>query len=447
MTHREKKTGNSPFDIVVHNGTIVTVNGDFDIINDGIVCIKDGIIRHLSGSTENRLPPARQLIDADGGIIMPGLVNAHTHLPMSLFRGMADDLPLSTWLNEHIFPAESRYLSPATVHLGTLISCTELLLSGTTTCCDAYFFEDAVAKAVFQSGLRAVLSQAVIDFPAPGVPDPTCNIDESSAFIGKWENAAPAITPSIFCHSPYTCSAATLKKAKKAADHHQVLFQIHAAETRTEWEQIHHEHGVSPIQYLADLGILDSNTLLVHAVWMDEKDIVTIAAHGCGIAHNPSSNMKLSSGIAPIPGCLKNNIRTGLGTDGCASNNTLDLFTEMDLAAKLHKAHHLDPTVMDAQTIIKMATVDGARAIGLGEHIGSLEPGKQADLIIIDTCTPHLTPMYHPASHIVYAVTGSDVRDVIIGGKQVVGDRKLLTIDIEPAMHAMNALSERLTDS
>jgi 5-methylthioadenosine/S-adenosylhomocysteine deaminase len=316
-----------------------------------------------------------------------------------------------------------------------------MLFSGTTTCCDAYFFEDIVAQAVRESGIRGILSQGVIDFPAPGVPDPERNLEESIRFVEKWKGICPALIPSIFCHSPYTCSAKTLQKAKQAATEHGVLFQMHAAETRSEWEQIHAEHGVSPIRYLARLGLLDGNTLLAHGVWIDADDMDIMADHGCAISHNPSSNMKLASGIAPVPAMLKKGIRVGLGTDGCASNNTLDLLSEMDLTAKLHKVHTLDPTTMDARSVIQMATVEGAKAIGLGDQIGSLEPGKRADLIIIDRNRPHLTPMYHPASHIVYAAIGSDVRDVIIDGKPVVRHQKLLTIDIDELLHETRALA------
>jgi 5-methylthioadenosine/S-adenosylhomocysteine deaminase len=444
MTLQDENVTDSPFDMVVHNGTIVTVNADFEIIRDGILCIRDGIIQQILRPEKNGVPPAADhLVDAGGGL-MPGLINTHTHLPMALFRGMADDLPLMTWLNEHIFPAERQYLNEETVRWGTLISCSEMLLSGTTTCCDAYFFEDVVAQAVRQSGIRGILSQGVIDFPAPGVPDPGRNLEESIQFVEKWKDICPTLIPSIFCHSPYTCSAETLRKAKQAAREHGILFQMHAAETRAEWDQIHAEHGVSPIRYLAGLGLLDNDTLLAHTVWIDTDDISLIAEHGCGISHNPSSNMKLASGVAPIPAVLEKGIRVGLGTDGCASNNTLDLLTEMDLTAKLHKVHTLDPTVMDARRVIQMATVEGAKAIGQGDHLGSLEPGKQADLIILDMERPHLTPMYHAASHIVYAAIGSDVRDVIIAGEPVVCRKKLLTIDTDQLLYEIRALFRRL---
>ncbi|MFC1814238.1 amidohydrolase family protein [Thermodesulfobacteriota bacterium] len=431
------------FDMVIHNGTIITVNPDFDIIEKGTVCIKDGRIERLEASDGNiPLPEAEEIIDVKGGIIMPGLVNTHTHLPMTLFRGLADDLPLSVWLNEHIFPAEGRHIHPASVELGALLACSEMLLSGTTTCCDGYFLEDHVASALNRSGMRAVLGQGVIDFPAPGVPNPLENIKNAVTYIEKWQEVSPLITPSIFCHSPYTCSVETLQKAKAVAVSNGLLFQIHVAETRAERDQIQAAHGISPVQHLDRIGILDEKTLLVHGVWLDDDDIDIIKKRRAKVSHNPESNMKLSSGISPVANLIKNGVTVGLGTDGCASNNDLDLFQEMDMAAKLHKVDALDPTVMDARSVLKMATIKGAEAIGLDRDIGSLEAGKAADLIVIDTAQPHLVPMYNPVSHIVYAVRGSDVRDVIVSGRILVKDRKLMTLDLEEILEKVAEISQ-----
>ena len=290
------------FDIVIHNGIIVTVNPDFDIMDDGLVCVKDGKLKQVEAGYGGRpLPEARETIDAGGGIIMPGLVNTHTHLPMTLFRGLADDLPLTKWLNEYIFPAEGKHIRPETVRLGTLTACAEMILSGTTTCCDGYFYEGDVAAAVSETGLRAVLGQGVIDFPAPGVPNPSENVNHALRFVEKWQKASPLIIPSIFCHSPYACSEATLKKAKDAAVAANVLFQIHVAETKSEYNQIQSQQQATPVKYLDNLGILDANTLLVHAVWLSNEDIDIIAKRQTPVAHNPESNMKLASGIAPVP--------------------------------------------------------------------------------------------------------------------------------------------------
>jgi 5-methylthioadenosine/S-adenosylhomocysteine deaminase len=423
------------YDLVIHNGTIVTANDSFEIIPNGLLCAKSGKLKRVEPLTDNQsLPAADETIDAGGGLVMPGLVNTHTHLPMTLFRGLADDLPLDVWLNEHIFPAESAHINPGRVRWGSLLACAEMLLSGTTTCCDGYFHENMVAKALQTSGMRAVLAQGVIDFPAPGVPNPKDNVKIPDTFIAKWQNRTSLIRPSVFCHSTYTCSAETLKAAKSLCVENGFLFQIHVAETQHECQQIQNEYQCTPIQYLDRLEILDENTLLIHCVWLTDEDIAIIASRKAGISHNPESNAKLASGIAPVPEILKSGISVGLGTDGCASNNNLDLFHEMDMAAKLHKATTFDPTAMAARTVVEMATIGGARAIGLGNHIGSLEVGKQADVIIIDTATPHLSPLFHPESHIVYAVKGSDVRDVVVDGHVRVRNRNVLSMDVGEIM-------------
>ena len=431
-------------DLIIHNGIIVTVNADFDIIENGFVGISGSNIKSIGAVGNNPLPTAKTMIDAKGGIILPGLVNTHSHLPMTLFRGLADDLPLMEWLNDHIFPAEQTHINPASVKPGALLGCAEMILSGTTTCCDGYFHEDAVAQAVLSSGMRAVVGQGVIDFPAPGVPDPSLNVAAAEQFVEKWHGASDRLYPSIFCHSPYTCSKKTLSGAKKAAARFGALFQIHVAETKTEAERIRTEHNQSPIDYLADIGILDHQTLLVHSIWVNETDISRIKASGAGISVNTESHMKLASGIAPVPLFLNGGINVGLGTDGCASNNTLDLFSEMDMTAKLHKANTLDPTVLNARTVLKLATIGGANAIGLGDRIGSLEVGKKADIIILDTQKPHLTPLYHPVSHIVYAASGSDVSDVIVDGKILVRDYQLLTLDVRGIMKEVTELSKTI---
>jgi 5-methylthioadenosine/S-adenosylhomocysteine deaminase len=434
-----------PYDLVVHNGTIVTVNDSFEIIPNGLICAKAGKLERIEALADNRsLPAADEIIDAGGGLIMPGLINTHTHLPMTLFRGLADDLPLNIWLNQHIFPAESAHIKPERVRWGSLLACAEMLLCGTTTCCDGYFYENMVAEAVQTSGMRAVLAQGVIDLPAPGVPDPKDNLKIPDAFIAGWQNRTSLISPSVFCHSAYTCSAETLKAAKTLCAANGLLFQIHVAETQHECQQIQDEHQCTPIQYLDRLEILDQNTLLIHCVWLTDEDIAIIAARQAGISHNPESNAKLASGIAPLPAILRSGIPVGLGTDGCASNNNLNMFHEMDMAAKLHKAASFDPTTMDARTVVEMATIGGAKAVGLGTHIGSLEVGKQADVIIIDTARSHLSPIYHPESHIVYAAKGSDVRHVVVDGRVRVRNRNVLNLDVEEIMAKVREIANHI---
>ena len=428
-------------DIVLSGGKVLTVDSNNTCYEEGAVAISGSEILAVGTISDLADMAAAERIDARGKLIMPGLVNSHNHSPMSLFRGLADDLPLEQWLQEHIFPAEAKFITPESVRLGALLSVAEMVLSGTTTCCDGYFLADDIADAVASTGMRMVSGQGVIDFPAPGVPDPRQNIDVADRFAQRWCDASPLITPSIFCHAPYTCSPETLQAAKAAADNRGVLFQIHVGETRSEEEQCRQTHGCSSVRYLDRLGVLDHWTLLIHAVWADEADLDIIARRQSPVIHCPESNMKLASGIAPVPQMLDKGIVVGIGTDGCASNNDLDLFHEMDMAAKLHKAHQQNPSVLDAATVVRMATMGGAKALALDHKVGSLEKGKSADLIVIDTARPHLTPMYHPASHLVYAVKGSDVQDVMIEGCWVVKDRRILTLDTEAVMGEAEKLS------
>jgi len=436
------------YDTVIANGRVLTLNPAFDIIEDGVVCIGNGIIERVeSRASDMAAYPAGEVIDAQKGLIMPGLVNAHGHMPMSLFRGLADDLPLAEWLNEHIFPAETRHINASAVRAGTRLSCLEMILSGTTTCCDGYFLEDAVADAVVETGLRAVLAQGVIDFPAPGVSDPSRNVEAAAEYVSRWQNVSQLITPSIFCHSPYTCSSGTLTRAKAAAARAGVPFQVHVAETRQECNQIKAEYGISPVKYLDRLGVLDDKTLVSHAVWVDAEDIRILASRGSAIVHNPESNMKLAAGVAPVPDFIRAGIPVGLGTDGCASNNNLDMFTEMDCAAKLHKVFSGDPTVMDARQVLCMATIEGARGLGLDQRIGSIEIGKEGDIIIINTHQPHLTPMYQPESHLVYAVRGADVRDVFVRGQALLRNHEIVGMDVDTILAEAKTRGARISQS
>jgi 5-methylthioadenosine/S-adenosylhomocysteine deaminase len=436
-------------DLLIHNAWVVTANSAWVVIPKGMIGIRGDVITHVGPEPAGRKrPDARASIDAAGGIVLPGLVNAHTHLPMTLFRGLADDLPLMTWLEEHIFPAEAAHITPETVHWGTLLGCAELLLAGVTTCCDGYFHEDAVARAVAATGLRAVLGQGVIDYPAPGVPDPSRNVAVAADYVRKWQNRSPLITPSIFCHSPYTCGDDTLAQAKEAAAAAGVLFQIHVAETREEGDVSNgNDRRESPIARLNRLDLLDESTLLVHGVWLTPEDVAAVARKGCGIAHCPESNMKLAAGIAPVPAFLEAGIPVGLGTDGCASNNDLDLLREMDTAAKLHKIAGNDPTILPASRALAMATCEGARVIGLEEHIGSIEAGKQADLVILDSSLPALCPVFNPVSQAVYVGSGDAVRDTIVAGRVRVRNHCLVDGDIAAVMARVQAIARTIRDA
>jgi 5-methylthioadenosine/S-adenosylhomocysteine deaminase len=445
VSSNQQPSTREPVDILIRNGSVLTMDARDTLIEKGAVAVSgDRIVEVGTEAVLAASCQAAKTIDARGGIIMPGLVNTHTHAAMSLFRGLADDLPLTSWLNDYIFKAEARWLNPESVFAGTLLSCAEMVLSGTTTFCDGYFFEDAVAAAVQQSGMRAILAQGIVDFAAPGVPDPKENVAEAVRFIERWHGKTPLITPGLFCHSPYTCSEETLKEARRVADETGSLFQIHVAETQKEVKETEQRQGTSPVQYLDRIGVLKARTLLVHAIWVNEADIACMARHRVGVSVATESEMKLASGVAPVPEFLENGLAVGIGTDGSASNNNLDMFQEMDTTTKLHKVKRLDPTVMDARQVLALATRSGAEAIGLGKQIGSLEKGKKADLIIIDTHKPHLTPLYDPVSHLIYAASGSDVRDVIIDGQLVVQDRTLLTFNLEPIFDSVADLARQI---
>ncbi len=385
-------------------------------------------------------PEARRRIDAQGLLLMPGLVNGHTHAAMTLFRGLADDLPLDVWLQEHIFPAEARAVDPEMVYWCTLLAAAEMLLAGTTTVADGYFFEDEACRAFADSGIRAVAAQGVIDFPAPGVPDPAEAVAHAAGFLDRWRGRHPRLTPAVFCHSPSTCSGDTLVRAKEAAAERGASFFIHLAETEAEVRRCREEHGVSPPAWLARLGVLDQQTVCVHCVHLDGQDVDILAASGASVVSCPESNMKLASGTAPLA-LLAERCRVGLGTDSAASNNDLDLFGEMGSCARLHKVLAGDPTAVPASLALHLATRGGAAALGL-EESGRLASGYKADITAVNLDRPHLTPFLSP-DLLVYAARGSDVAFVVVDGEVVVEEGRIVTIDLEEVMARVRRLARR----
>ncbi|MFC1857729.1 amidohydrolase [Thermodesulfobacteriota bacterium] len=427
-------------DILVSNGTVLTMDAADQQIENGTVAIKDDSIIAVGEADNFSDWQTGQVINAQGGIIMPGLVNTHTHASMTCFRGIADDLPLMTWLNDHIFPAEAK-LDSEKVYWGAVLACTEMILSGMTCFCDMYLFEDEVARAAHDTGVRAVVGEVLYDFPSPNYGPIEKGFEYSEMLIDKWKDN-PLITIAVEPHSPYLCAPDLLKKAFSLTQTHEIPLIIHISETESEVAGIKDKYGSTPLGHLAALDVLAPNLLACHCVVLSDEDISLLKQFDVKVAHCPESNMKLASGIAPIPDLIQEGICVGLGTDGCASNNNLDLFSEMDMAAKLHKVNSGDPTVMDAGTVLKMCTSDGARALGLEKTTGSIEPGKKADIIIIDTRQPHLTPMYHPVSHLVYAARGGDVATTIINGKVVMQDRQLLSINVQEVMEIIQTFAE-----
>jgi len=432
-------------DLLIKNGLLLTMNEPGNLIEEGFVAVTATTIAAVGPSSA--LPgniKARSVLDAAGKkLIMPGLVNTHTHAAMTLFRGLADDLPLMSWLQEYIFPAEAQFVSREMVYWCSKLAAAEMLLSGTTTVADGYFLEDSAARAFQETGLRAMAAQGIIDFPAPGVPDPAGNIDAAADFLESWLDKDDRITPAVFCHSPYTCGPETIRRGKELADRFQVPFFIHAAETRQEVEQINNSFGLPPILYLHSLDILDEKTVLVHCVHLQQEELSLLASCGSRIVHCPESNMKLASGCAPLPQLLEQGTIVGLGTDGCASNNDLDLFGEMNCCAKLHKLVSCDPTVVSARQVLRLATVGGARVLGLDRSIGTLSVGRKADIICIDCNQPHLTPFYGQ-DLLVYAARGADVTDVLVNGQRVVENRRILTIDLEETLFMVKRMSEEV---
>jgi len=422
---------------------LTMVDGE-EPIYDARVLISGDRIEEVSVIQNSPIPETNEIINAEDAIILPGLINTHVHSPMTIFRGMADDLPLNSWLYEHIFPAEAKYLNPNTVYWASLLACLEMIASGTTTFVDSYFFADEIIKATNKAGIRCLVAQGIIDFPAPGVPDPKKNLDVALDFLERWINFSSLITPGIFCHSPLTCSAKTLLKAHEISNRFDIPLQVHLSETQEELQEIKKKSGLRPTFYLDDFGFLNHNLIAAHGIYLNEEEIVLLAKRHVKIAHCPESNMKLCSGISSVVEMLEKGVTVGLGTDGCASNNNLDLFGEMDTAAKLAKVFNLDPTCLDARTVLKMATIGGAKVIGLENRIGTIEAGKKADIIIVDTNTPHMTPIYNPYSQLVYSATGGDVRDVIINGNIVFRDRQFKTLDMKGIMDEVKRLKRRI---
>lgn len=414
------------------------------LIDDGALLIVDGRITALgpTAEIEPRAPRARR-IDARDQIVLPGLINAHTHAPMTLFRGLADDLDVMQWLQDHIFPAESRHVDAEFVRWGTRLACLEMLRGGITTFVDMYYFEDVIAEVADECGMRAVVGQTLIDFPAPDHPTWEAAVAYTRSFGERWRGH-PRVTPAVAPHAPYTVSAEHLLEAHQLAVELDVPLLIHLAEDRAEIEQLREQTGKTSIDLLEGLEILDERLLAAHVVWPTPEEIDLLAQRGVGVAHCPQSNMKVAAGVAPVPSMIAAGVDVGLGTDGPASNNDLDLWEEMDTAAKLHKLYALDPTVLDAHTALELATIRGARALDLDREIGSLEIGKRADLVLVRTAGAHQQPYHDPYSLLVYSTKASDVTTVVVDGRVVVADGKVLTLDaaeiLRQAQHFRQAM-------
>lgn len=433
-------------DLLLTNGLVLTLDAEDRRFSPGAVAIKgDQIIAVGPSGPLAASVRAEKTLDVSGCVIMPGLVNAHTHAAMTLFRGLADDLPLMEWLQQHIFPAEQK-LTADMVYWGTTLACAEMIRSGTTTFCDMYLFEHKVAEAAKAAGVRAVVGEVLYDFPSPNYGPVENGLKFTQDLIDQWKGD-PLVRIAVEPHAPYTCSPGLLKECHEVAERNQVPLITHLSENQIEVDEILKRYGCRPVAHLEKLGLLGPNLIADHCVAVDEHDMEILARNRVQVVHNPESNMKLASGIAPVTQLLKMGANVALGTDGCASNNDLDLFGEMDSCAKLHKVATLDSTALPAPTVLQMTVKNGARALGLQDRIGELSAGRWADLIVVDFQKPHLTPLYEPLSQLVYAVRGADVRHSVIHGRLVMEDRELLTLDINEVMDHAGRLSQIIRPS
>jgi 5-methylthioadenosine/S-adenosylhomocysteine deaminase len=433
-----------PISLIVNGGTVLTQNAAHRIITPGAVAIEGTDIVDVGTPAEIAAKyQAADTIDARDQIVLPGLINTHTHAPMVMYRGLADDLALMDWLQKYIFPAEAKTVSPELVRVGTRLAAVEMIESGTTAYVDMYYFEEEIAKATFEAGLRGVLGETIIQFPVADAKTPAAALERAERFIKEFKDNG-LVVPAVAPHALYTNDKATLIASAELARKHGVPIVIHFAETEDEVKIAREQYQMTPTAYLDSIGVLGPTTIGAHGVWVNDADIAILKRTQTGVAHNPESNMKLASGAAPVTKYLAAGIKLGLGTDGAASNNDLDMFEAMRQASFLAKHSTHDPTAVKAQDALDMATIGGARVIGMEKLLGSLETGKRADLITVSTRSARQTPMYDPVSHLVYVTRGDDVRNTIVNGKILMRDRQLKTLDRNQVIADANRLAARV---
>ncbi|HMA18955.1 MAG TPA: amidohydrolase family protein [Thermoanaerobaculia bacterium] len=443
MTRRTSGDGDR-VDLLVLGGTVLTVDAADNVIEDGAVAVSGGAITAVGPRRriESRFR-ARRTLDARGRLVLPGFVNAHTHAPMTLLRGAKDDVDLMTWLEKYMFPVERRFVSPEFVRWGALLACWEMIVSGTTTFADGYFYEEEVARAADEAGLRAVPGQGIFDTPTPDSRTSEEGLARAEKFLSDW-SGHPRVTPSLCPHACYTVEPETWRRTMKLGERYGAPVQTHLAESPAEIAMVRERFGTTPVRHLSGVGALTDRLVAAHCVCVDDEEIELLAQSGVGVVHCPESNMKLASGIAPVPGMLAAGVRLGLGTDGAASNNDLDMIGEMGSAARLHKVVTLDPTAAPAHEMLRMATIGGARALHMEDRIGSLEPGKRADLIVLDLSAPTALPLFDPVSHVVYSARSDAVETVIVEGRIVMEKRRMRTLDTERIRRRVKRLGRRI---
>jgi 5-methylthioadenosine/S-adenosylhomocysteine deaminase len=438
-------------DTILTGGSVATMNDDFALFIPGAVAIRDGIIEHVGPADQVAAAyTSDEVVDCSGCAVIPGMINAHTHAPMTLLRGLADDLRLDVWLMGYVMPVEQEFVRPRFCWLGTQLACAEMIRSGTTCFADMYYYEEAVADAAAQAGMRAVCAETVLKFPTPDALSYDESLEYTRDFIRRWKGH-PLITPAVGPHAPYTTTAELLQACAQLALEFDVPLHIHIAETAQEVEEHRAEYGMPMAPWVKKQDVFEAKVTAAHCVHLDEGEMLTLLHHGVGVAHNPTSNLKLASGIAPVVRMLELGLNVGIGTDGPASNNDLDMWEEMRLAALLAKGATLDPTALPARQALAMATIGGARALHLDKLVGSLEPGKQADIAVVNLCNIHNTPKFARDrealyAQLVYAAKSSDVRDVMCQGRWLMREQELLTLD-EQALEAEAAVVARKIDT
>lgn len=435
-------------DLIVSGGTVITMNGDRLILEDGAVVVRGDAIVAVGFRTEiEEKYTAAQTINAQGKLVLPGFINGHTHAAMTLFRGLHDDVTLDDWLRKYIFPAEAKNVTEEFVRWGTRLAAAEQIRGGVTTFADMYYFEDAVAEETKAAGLRGVLGETIIDFPAPDNKSEAEMLAYTEKFLQRW-HGDPLIHAAPAPHSIYTCSQKTLQDAATLARKYHAPILIHVAEMKKELDDSRAQNGTTPVQYLNKIGVLGADVLAAHCIFVDEADRKILAEKHVGCVHNPSSNMMLASGVSPVPELRTAGVAVGLGTDGPAgSNNDVDLMEEMDLAAKLQKITKMDPRALGAKAVVEMATIEGAKALHMEKEIGSLETGKKADVIVIGLDAPNAVPMYDVYAQLAYALKGKDVETVVIGGRVVMRDRKVLTVKEDEVMAKAREYGKKIAAS
>lgn len=436
-------------DTLLINAHVLTMDREFHQVNPGAVAVKNNQILEVGPTHEiQEKYQSRNVVDCDGKILMPGLINAHTHVPMTLLRGLADDLRLDVWLMGYMMPVEREFVSPEFVRLGTLLACAEMIQSGVTCFADMYYFEEDIAKATAEAGMRAICAQSVMKFPTPDAQSYDESLKLARAFIEKWKNH-PLIIPAVAPHAVYTCTPEILKACAALADEFDVPLHTHISETEQEVQNLRDEEGMPVVPYIKKQGLFDAKVIAAHCVHIDEGEIRTLLHYNVGVAHNPSSNLKLASGFAPVKKMIDAGLNVGIGTDGTASNNDLDMFEEIRLATFLSKGVTGDPTALPARETLLMATRMGAEALHIGDLTGSLEAGKKADLILIDLSPVHNSPQFHrdpngTYAQIVYAAKATDVTDVMVNGKWLMRDKNLQTIQLQPLLKAAQEYANRI---